>query len=131
MAKLTRRQILDVDDIRREVLHIPEWGGEITVRSLTAEERDDFDTSCLVKNGNKRDFNTRNLRAKLCVRCIVDDDDQPLFSIEDIQRLGGKSASALTKVFEVAQRLSRIGDQHIEELAKNSETDQSAVSSSV
>lgn len=128
--RLTRQDILDADDRQKEVLLIPEWGGEVIVRGLSATDRDDFESSLLTKNGKKRDINTYNVRAKLAVRCLVDDEGTPLFSIEDIQRLGLKSASALSRIFEVSQRLSGIGDQDVEELVKNSETDQSVVSNS-
>lgn len=128
---LTRQQILDADDRQMEVVQVPEWGGSVNVIGLSATERDDFESSLLVRNGKKRDVSTHNIRAKLAVRCIVDENRMPVFSIEDIQRLGMKSASALTRVFEAAQRLSGLGDQDVEELAKNSVTDQNADSSTV
>jgi hypothetical protein len=130
---LSRQQILDADDRKRERVSVPEWGGEVIIRSLSGTDRDQFEESILVKvnNGKKRDITLRNIRSKLLVLCIVDEQDTPIFSIEDIQRLGMKSAAALTRCFEVAQRLSGIGDQDLEELAKNSETDQNAVSHSV
>jgi hypothetical protein len=37
-----------------------------------------------------------------------------------VEALGKKSAAALNRVFEVAQRLSGITDDDVEELAKNS-----------
>lgn len=129
--KLTRQDILDADDRQMEVVEVPEWGGSVNVIGLSGTERDDFESSLLVRQGKKREVSTHNVRSKLAVRCIVDDNRTPIFSIEDIQRLGLKSASALTRVFEVAQRLSGLGDQDVEELAKNSATDQNAVSSTV
>lgn len=128
---LSRQQILDADDRRTERVEVPEWGGSVLIRGLSGTDRDDFESSLLIRNGKKRDVSTHNVRSKLLVRCLVDAAGQPLFSIEDIQRLGMKSAAALTRCFEVAQRLSGLSEQDVEELAKNSETDQSVVSSSV
>jgi hypothetical protein len=131
MGLLSRQQILDADDRKRERVSVPEWGGEVFVQGLTAKDRDEFEASCLVRNGKKRDFTMQNIRAKLVCRCIVDEQGQPMFSVEDIHQLSQKSAAAMTRVFQVAQRLSGLGDDDLEELTKNSETDQSAVSSSV
>jgi hypothetical protein len=130
MGLLTRQQILDADDRRKERIAVPEWGGDVYVQGLTAKDRDEFEASCLVRNGKKRDFTMQNIRAKLVCRCIVDEQGQPMFSVEDIHQLSQKSAAAMTRVFQAAQRLSGLGDEDFDELAKNSETDQKSVSSS-
>ncbi|MCS6297166.1 MAG: hypothetical protein H8K09_13100 [Nitrospira sp.] len=128
MGLLNRQQILDSDDRRTERVAVPEWGGEVLIRGLSGTDRDEFEASLQVKNGKKRDVNLRNVRAKLVVLCLVDETGKPLFSIEDIQRLGNKSAAALGRCFDRAKQLSGLGDEDIDELAKNSATDQSDVS---
>jgi hypothetical protein len=54
---------------------------------------------------------------------IVDEEGNRLFSDADVKLLGQKSAAALDKLFEVAQKLSGLKDEDVEELAKNSEDD--------
>jgi hypothetical protein len=71
-----------------------------------------------------------NLRAKLVARAIVDETGKRIFADADIPALAGKSAAALNRVYEVAQRLSGITQEDVDELTKNSETAQSENSGS-
>ena len=52
------------------------------------------------------------------------EDGSALFGLEDVPALQTKSASAMDRVFQVAQRLSGIGQEDIEETVKNSEKTQ-------
>lgn len=109
---LTRDEILGVDDRLYEDVPVPEWGGTVRVRGLQGNERDRWETTLLDKRQQIRE----NPRAKLVQMCIIDDRGQLLFSREDIAALGRKSAAALSRVFEVAQRLSGLDDKDMEEL---------------
>ena len=46
-----------------------------------------------------------------------------MFTDRDVERLGKKSALALDRIYEVAQRLNGIGKKEIDELTKNSESE--------
>lgn len=140
---LTRDAILKVDDLDSEWVPVPEWGGEVLVKALTGRERDAFEASCQqerpildargkpVKGRTEMVYNRQNVRAKLVVRSIVDDQTgERMFTDGDAEHLGKKSAAALDRVFEVAAKLSRLGDDDIEELAGNSEAAQSGDSAS-
>ena len=122
---LTRDAILGASDIQTEDVHVPEWGGTVRVAGLTAAQRDAFETESVSGRGKNVNVNFANIRARLAAKCIVGEDGKPLFTERDVKALGEKSASALSRVFDVCSRLSGIGDQDIEELAKNSEADQS------
>lgn len=126
MAKvkiLTRDAILQAEDLPRELVEVPEWGGCVYVRALTGAERDAFEASVVEQRGKSTKMNLRNIRAKLVALTIVDEEGTRLFSDADVKLLGQKSAAALDKLFEVAQRLSGLKDEDVEELAKNSEDD--------
>jgi hypothetical protein len=43
-----------------------------------------------------------------------------VLSDEDVEWLGGKSAAALSRIYDVAAKLSRIGPDDVEDLLKNS-----------
>lgn len=130
MALLTRDQILAADDLKRETLEVPEWGGEVIVRSLTGTERDAFEDSVVKQRGNSRELNLRNARARLVSLSLIDEAGNKLFTDKDVDLLGRKSAAALDRVFAAAQRLSGLTEQDIDELAKNSESGQSDSSTS-
>jgi hypothetical protein len=60
-----------------------------------------------------------NVRARLAAASIVDENGARMFSDEEIEALGGKSAMALDRVFKAAQRLSGLAPEDVEELAGN------------
>ena len=113
---LNREAILKTDDLPRELVKVPEWGGEVYVRTLTGTERDAFEQSMVAK---KNKPNLANVRARFAVLTICDADGKRLFTDADAEVLGSKSASALDRVFEVAQRLNGFSDADSQELAKN------------
>lgn len=125
MEYLTRDVILQADDLLVEDVEVPEWGGVVRVRGLTGAERDDFEASVVEQRGKKTRFNMQNFRAKLVVRAAINGDGQRLFTDKDAPLLGRKSAAALQRVFEVAQRLSGLSDQDVEELVGNFDEGQS------
>lgn len=129
MAKvklLNREAILKADDLPKELVEVPEWGGYVYVRTLTGLERDAFEESVTQQRGKSIKMNLRNIRAKLVALSVVDEGGKRIFSDADAKFLGEKSASALDRIFEVAQRLSGLRDEDVEELAKNSEEDLNA-----
>jgi hypothetical protein len=116
---LAKDAILSADDLKTETVEVPQWGGSVKVRMMTGVERDAFEESCIEVKGNDRRQNFKNLRAKLCAMCIVDDDGNRLFTDDEAAALGKKSAAALDLVFTVAQRLNGMGAKEVAELTKN------------
>jgi fibrillarin-like rRNA methylase len=127
MTFLNRDDILNAQDLNQETVDIPEWGGEVIVRELTGEERDSYEASLInfKKDGNDYTRNLNNARAKLVARTVINEDGTRLFTDADVAALGKKSSRAISKVFDVATRISGITDQDIKELTKNSESGQS------
>lgn len=126
MDFLTRDQILQAVDIQTEEVEVPEWGGKVLVRGLTGTERDALEAGMLeIKNRGNQRVNLTNMRAKLVSMSIIDQNGKRLFKDRDIEALGAKSALALNRVFDVAQRLAAMTEEDVEELTKNSESDQS------
>jgi len=121
MPLLTRDAILDKKDLPRELVNVPEWGGDVYVRALGGEERDKFEMSIIEVKGNSQKVNMENMRAKLCALTICDEDGNLIFSDADVRELGKKSAAALTRIFVVAQRLSRLSSEDVAQLAKGME----------
>lgn len=123
---LNKAEILGQNDLVTEDVQIPEWGGAwVRVRTLQANERDWFEASTVQRNGKEITTNLQNIRARLCLLCMVDENNERLFQPEDEFPLGGKSAAALDRIFSVAQRLNGLRDEDVEELAKNSSAGQS------
>jgi hypothetical protein len=113
---LSKDQILGADDRRFEIVPVPEWGGDVRLRSLTGAERDEFESATVQQVGGQQRVNTRNLRARLVALCAVDGDGLPLFDRSDVIKLGSKSAAALERVFEAASRLCGLTEDDVKEL---------------
>lgn len=130
---LSRKDILNVVDLKTEEVNVPEWGGSVLVRGLTGIERDAFEASILdfkaSKDGNPV-MTLDNFRAKLVVVSVVDENGEMLFQPGDVTALGQKSASALQRVFDVAQRLSGLTKEDVAQLTKNSDSAPSGASPS-
>jgi len=116
---LDRKTILEAKDLITKTVNVPEWGGDVKIRSMTGTERDAFEASLFEGKGDNRQTNMKNLRAKLLAKCLVDQDGKNLFSEKDITDLGGKSAKALDRLYAVARDLNGIGTEDEEEMVKN------------
>ena len=121
---LSRAQILQAKDIATESVVVPEWGDVVLVRGLTGRERDQYEGAMVRMYGTHATLNRDNFRARLVVLAAVDDQGERLFSDADIPALAEKSSSALSRLFDVAARLSGITESDIGELEKNSVSSQ-------
>lgn len=119
MGVLSKEQILGALDLKTERLFVPEWNGEVIIKSLTGSERDQFEAKMLELKENKYTVNLANARANLIALSLIDENDQPLFTLKDVQALGKKNASALDRIYTVAARLSGLSEKDVEDLAKN------------
>ncbi len=121
MAKkiLGRDDILKAKDIETKEVYVPEWKGSVIVKALNGAERDAFEESLLVGKGPNKELNMANVRAKLVAMSVVDEEGNRIFSDADVKELSKKSATALQRIFAVAQKLSGLTEADIEELSKN------------
>ena len=113
---LTREAILGAQDLKTEDVDVPEWGGTVRVRVLTGMERDGFGSALLGPDGKP---SMRDYQVKLLARCLVGEDGQPLFATDEIALLGNKSAPALQRVYDVAERLNSMTQASAEAAEKN------------
>ncbi len=120
MSLLSREAILQADDIPTEDVPVPEWGGAVRLRGLTAAELDDYQASLIVQTGNgTQKSNLRNATAKLIARCAIDESGDPLFETKDVLKLSSKSAVALQRLAGVAQRLNGLTEEDLKELTED------------
>lgn len=112
---LTKEQIFAAEDLPREEVEVPEWGGVVIVRGLASGERDAWEAEAIHAREKKGDP-LANFRARLVVRCSIGDDGSPLFDVSDVPRLSKKSSRAIIRIFDVACRLSGITSDDVAEL---------------
>lgn len=116
---LTRDDILGAKDLGMEWVDVPEWGGGVYVKILTGRERDAWEWRTF------RQKNKATTRASLVAECAVDENGNKLFSLKDVQELSEKSAVALDRVFEQAQKINGLAKVDVDAITKNLLEDQS------
>ena len=116
---LGRAAILGAQDLVTAEVEAPEWGGYVLVRTLTAAERDQFESEIVQRNGKDVRMNLRNLRAKLVAATVVDEEGRAVFTLADVEALGAKSARVMDVIFAKAQELAGLREADVEELAAN------------
>jgi hypothetical protein len=130
MGILNRDAILSAHDIREERVFVPEWHGEVIVRGLAGWERDEYEQSLVDLTGGKARVSMRNARARLVAMATVDENGTRLFSEQDIPMLSQKNASALDRIWEIAAKLSGLGDNDYQAMGNDSKPGLSADSTS-
>ncbi len=122
--------ILAADDLPRESVVVPEWGGAaLFVRTLTGTERDAFETRLAVAR-QKPGAAPADFRAALLVLALCDEAGKRLFDDADVRALGKKSSKVLDRLVGIAMRLSGIGKKAQEEAEGNCEATPGDASSS-
>ncbi len=125
---LTRDQILGAQDLKRETVDVPEWGGAVIVRELTAVERMAFEQEVLAAGGVGQ--LPPDVVGRVAAWCIIDEKGQRVFSDEDGAALGAKSTDAILRVFRATMRLSAFAPEDEAALRKNSASSPGGGSSS-
>ena len=115
MAILDRDAILQARDARVQKLHVPEWGGDVYIRVMSADDRDD------IMSQFRDGVSFAQAHARFAAKVLCDKDGGRLFSDDELAKLGGKSGLVLERIWEAAAPLNGIGGEAIEELEKNSE----------
>lgn len=113
MGALDRTAILAAEDLVREAIEVPEWGGTVWVGTMSGLDRDAWEQALAVKGDGKAP-DLRNLRARLAVLTVTDEAGKRLFAASDIDALGQKSSLALDRIARVAQRLNGLTPEALE-----------------
>lgn len=109
---LSKDEILKAP-LLRELVPVPEWGGEVWVQEMSALTRTEFLAQI------KPDTPDPIFHAMMAALSIVDEHGEVLFGLEEVQALEAKSETALRRVSKVAIRLSVLGTAELEKLEEN------------
>lgn len=122
---LSADQILDAEDISIEAVEVPEWGGTVYVRAMTAVQRERYLDSMrkVIGEGAKATVQTVFAfgSAKLAVLTLCDQNGNLLFdrSPETVEKLGRKSAKAMERVVAASAKLNGLDDEEDKAKEKN------------
>lgn len=106
-----RDDILAAEDLPRELVPTPEWEPavpKVWVRGLTGAERDAYEQGLLVsgRSGTRVKDRVDNIRAAFCVRIVVDENGERVFTDKDVAALGEKSGAVLDRIWDKGHELS-------------------------
>jgi hypothetical protein len=124
-------KLLETDDRPIESVEVPEWPGRPTVylRGISGAQRDEMEVSMSRVVGKMQLVFFDNVSAKLVARSLCTPEGEPLVPRERMaefeKQLAGRRAGGLYRLFRVAQRLSGLGDDDIEEMAEGLKADRS------
>lgn len=108
---LTREEILRCKDLGLSSVEIPEWGGTVFVRQMTALERLDF---------ARENQDDDEAGARLVARLVIDEGGQPIFTPEDAPSLMTKNANVITRIVSAILEFNALGRNAVEDAQKNS-----------
>lgn len=117
---MTGKRVLSKNDIRNAKplstveVEMPEWDGVVILREMTGAARDRMENE-IAKRRNGNAINMEGLRPMLIILCAVDAEGKPLFTEDDATWLNEeKSATAIERLFDVAQKLNKIGTDAVQ-----------------
>ncbi|WP_250451205.1 hypothetical protein [Caballeronia sp. ATUFL_M2_KS44] len=122
---LNRSQIFATNDLKSEVVDVPEWGGQVKVTVMSGLARDAYQKT-ISESPRAVSF----FEGTLLVATVVGDDDQPLFTEDDIPLLQQRNSDVVSRIALVAMRLNKLGPKATEDAEKNSEAAPSGSSGS-
>lgn len=124
LSFVTPQELLAAKGLDWKPVYLESLKKHVVVVGMTGKDRDAFEASLVSGKGKKRDVKTDNIRAKLAARCIYtappDQGGVRAFTDAQADELGEVRASILSPIFTVAQELSGVSDEDIDELGKDS-----------
>lgn len=118
---LTRDQILAARPMRCEEIDIPELGGIVRVRMMSAGDRERYESGLIDDTAGdaRRRIRVGELAARLVVFSVVDAEGRLVFSEQDIPQVAALDADVVRRIADVATRLNKIGAAAAEAAGKN------------
>ncbi len=111
-----RDRILAANDIESKVFHVAQWGIDIELRTLSASDRAQLVSSCMSADGT---VDIQKMYPSLIIACVYDPETGGrVFSIEDMDAISDKSASAVEFVAQKAMEMSGMKPDAIDEEGK-------------
>lgn len=117
-AKELRKAIFESEDIPEEVVAVPEWNTKILVRGMNGKQRARFLRRSTDPASGQVSWESFYPELVIATAHDPDSGDQ-IFEEADRDTLNQKSGIALNRVAEIAQRLSGLGGDDVEEAKKD------------
>ena len=113
---LSKAKILAAKDVKlSEAIPVPEWGGDVYVRTISGTERDKFEEAYSEQK-------MKAFRVRFLVLTLADESGERLFADADIDALGNKSSVVINRLFDKAWQHNAFTDAAVDALGNGSPT---------
>jgi hypothetical protein len=123
---LSREALLGAVDVPTATVEIPELGGFVVVRGMTARERTMFEKKFVTEHRGRTKRNFDAFREQICVFCCV----EPKLTEADVEALSLVRADVIERIASKAMQLSGITEKDVDELGQSFEAKTASSSSS-
>ena len=118
MALLNRKQIVKrTQGYKTEVVSVPEWGGDVIVRELTADETTKIGVAAMDAEGLDIGAPVVSLdqiaetMPKIVAWTVVDEDLNPLLTVEDVKAMTASNMEVINRLGTKALELSGLTEE--------------------
>ena len=121
---LSKAKILAAKDVKlSDPVPVPEWGGDVYIKTLSGTERDAFEEAYAEQK-------MKAFRVRFLVLTLADESGERLFGEGDIAALSDKSSIVINRLFEKAWSHNAFTNEAVEALGNDSPTAPSGSSTS-
>lgn len=118
MTLLSREAILKAK-LKTKTVPVPEWGGDVKIREMTAAEMQAQGMEFIGPNGQPDVRRAKDVYARLVVKCVINEAGEPIFTEADVPELSKKGGSALKLLGDEIQALSGAKGDSLEAWLEN------------
>lgn len=104
--------------LKRELVEVEEWGGEVFIRAMSVRDREEF---VELYGGDDEDADNAPYPADvwLALKCVCDEDGNRLFGEDDASVLLDQPMSAVQRVGKACMKLNGLTRDAVEDAEKN------------
>ncbi|MHC4867866.1 MAG: hypothetical protein ACYTEX_27665 [Planctomycetota bacterium] len=104
MQDLTREQILTANDAGCEKVELPEWGGAVYIRKLSAGEFPEMEA--IVKARQEDKVSNKDGLLNICILTMCDAEGKRFFTADDKPQLEQRTFESLQRCADIAMQVN-------------------------
>lgn len=118
---LTRAQIAAAKDWEVQQVAVPEWGDFVYVRTLTAGDREKYESFMSGLKDKSGKLNLGTVRARLAALSLCDENGTRIYddSQASIDELNGKAGSVIERIFDAARKHNNMAGDELEAIEQD------------
>lgn len=110
---LNKAAILAAGDFKLNKVHVPEWGGDVFIKTISGLDRDRFEDGYSEQK-------MKNFRSRFLVLTLCDEKGDRLFTDVEVEEIGKKSSLVINRLFDAAWSLNAFTNEAVDELGNDS-----------